>query len=137
MPMKKVLSLEGSSTIIEIPLDVKYNFLPRKRSNFFATAGLMSYLLTDEKNDYILLVNGAEMNTTTRYTEASRYFAAALNVSAGYEVHLRNSFSLRINPYVQMPLRGIGVGTMRVMSTGIHFGVTRLFKWKPKTERPK
>jgi hypothetical protein len=122
MPGKEVVSLQGSTTIIEVPLNVKYDWLRRSRSSFFSSAGLISYFLTNEKNDYVLLVNGAEMNMTTSYTDASRYVAAAVNLAAGYEVH-HKKLAIRLQPYIQVPMKGIGVGTMRVMSTGLHFGV--------------
>jgi hypothetical protein len=90
--------------------------------------GAISYFITTETNDYILLVNGAEMNMTTKYSEGSRYFAAALNVSIGYEKYFKHSVALRIEPYAQIPLKGIGVGTMQVLSTGIHLGFTGLLQ---------
>jgi hypothetical protein len=128
MPGKDVKSLEGSSTIIEVPIKFKYDFLTTKNSSLFASAGAISYFLTNETNDYILLVNGAEMNMTSSYTEGSRYFAAALNVSIGYERYFNHSIALRIEPYAQIPLKGIGVGTMEVLSTGIHLGFTGLLR---------
>lgn len=123
-----VVRLDGSSTIIEIPLKVKYDVPVQQKSSVFASAGVMSYLLTNEKNDYILLVNGAETSMTAIYPNASRYFASAIDISAGYERYFGRLTALRIEPYMQIPLRGIGVGTMQVMSAGVHVGFVRRFQ---------
>jgi hypothetical protein len=135
MPGKEIVSLEGSSRIIEIPLKLKYNFYNKKRSSFFSSAGFMSYLLTNEKNDYILLVNGAQMNMTNEYSERSRYFASALDLSIGYEFFIDPVTSFRIEPYVQIPLKGIGVGSMQVMSSGLHAAFTRVLSAKKQRAR--
>lgn len=128
MPGKDVVSLEGKSTIIEIPVKLKYDFLNKGKSTGFLSGGLISYLLTNETNDYILLVNGAEMNVTNHYTNASRYFASAADLSIGYEHSFGRLAQVRIEPYIQLPLKGIGVGSMQVMSTGVHFAFVRKFK---------
>ena len=128
MPGMDVVSLQGSSTIIEVPLKLKYNFLNKQAYSLFASAGLISYFLTDEKNDYILLVNGGETNMTGKYPDAYRYFAAAVDVSVGYQHYFGRLTALRIEPYVQLPLKGIGVGSMQVMSSGIHLVFTRLMR---------
>ena len=67
------------------------------------------------------------MNVTKTYTDASRYVAGAINLSSGYEFS-KGKYSFRFQPYLQIPLKGIGVGTMRVMSAGVHFGLL----YKPK-----
>ena len=131
MPGKKVISLEGNSTIIEIPIKAKFNFLNKQKTSLFASAGVISYLLTNEKNDYILLVNGAEMNMTNIYPDASRYFAGAIDLSAGFEYNIGNALKLRIEPYVQIPLKGIGVGTMDILSSGLHLTIFKEFT-RPK-----
>ncbi len=56
-----------------------------------------------------------------KYTQKGKpYLAGALNVSAGYTFRLQKKSDIRIEPYVQIPFKGTGVGSMRVMTTGIH-----------------
>lgn len=123
----QVLSLTGSSSLFEIPVKVKYNIRVNKKSNFFTTAGLTSYIMTKEKNNYLALINGNKQNISTTYNKSNKYLAAAIDISAGYEIKINHNKTLRIEPYVQIPLKGIGVGTMPVMSTGLHIGCA-LFK---------
>ena len=119
----KVISLNGKSNIVEIPVKAKYNFKGKNKANFFATAGATSYILTNENNKYLVELNGNQQKLPANYAENKRYFDAALNVSAGYEYKLKQT-TLRIEPYVQVPLKKIGVGSMPLMSTGINVGIT-------------
>ena len=123
----QVLSLTGSSALFEIPIKIKYNIQAMSKNNFFTTVGLTSYIMTKEKNNYLALINGSKQNITTTYNKSNKYLAAAIDISAGYEIKINHNKTLRIEPYLQVPLTGIGVGTMPVMSTGLHIGYT-LFK---------
>jgi hypothetical protein len=121
----KVLSLEGSSAVIEVPVKLKYDLLQKNKVSLFTSAGVSSYILTNEKNKYRALLNGTEQSITSSYKKGSRYFAAAVDLSVGYERKIGKFTSIRIEPYLQIPLKGIGVGAMPVMSSGLHFGINR------------
>jgi hypothetical protein len=121
----KVLSLEGSCTVFEIPFKVKYNLPAPNSQHFFATAGISTYIITGENNKYLAVVNGTQQSISGNYNSTSRYLAAAFNVSLGYEGKIGTSTHIRIEPYFQIPLRGIGVGSLPVMTTGLHIGFTR------------
>lgn len=124
-PDMKVMSVDGSSTLFETPLKFKYNFYNKDKSTFFSSAGVSSYLLTREKNDYHTLMNGTSETVTGSYKNSSRYFAAAINFSLGYEHTIGNhNNKIRVVPYVQIPLKGIGMGALPVMSTGLRVGYT-------------
>jgi hypothetical protein len=129
MPVNmNVLSLEGSSAVFELPIAIKYDAINTKKYRVFSKAGISSFLLTSEKNNYRVVLNGTEQNMTSIYSENYRYLAAALNFSVGYEHKISKVYSLRIEPYVQLPLKGTGIGAMPVMSSGLHIGFTRLIR---------
>lgn len=115
----QVLSLEGSSQLLEIPLSIKHNLLQKKNNTVYASAGITSYLLLKEKNNYLALYNGVKQNIKSTYSNSSEYFAASIDVSAGYEFTTGKKNTLRIEPFVQIPLKGIGVGSLPVTSTGL------------------
>jgi len=123
-PEMKILSLKGSSTVFEAPLKFKYNIFNKKKTVVSASAGISSYLLTNEKNNYLTSMNGTRENIISSYENSSRYFAAALDFSLSYEYKFRNNKNIRIEPYIQIPLKGIGMGTLPVMGAGLHFGFT-------------
>jgi len=128
MPGMKLESLLGNITIIEVPLVVKYNLTRGANGKLFTTAGISSYMLIDETNNYSLLVNGTRQNMVSNYDNASKYFAAAAALSVGYQHKVGQRLQLRLQPYLKIPIRGIGVGTVPVQSMGAHIGVTYTFR---------
>ncbi|MEO7766138.1 MAG: outer membrane beta-barrel protein [Ferruginibacter sp.] len=122
----KVLSLEGNCAVFEIPAKIKYNLGSKGNTNFYSTAGISTYIITNEYNKYRAVTNGTEQNITGAYHTTSRYLAAALDLSLGYQSKISSSGSIRIEPYVQIPLKGIGVGSLPVMTVGLHIGFTHL-----------
>lgn len=124
MPANMVLmDLEGKSNVIEIPLKLRYNFIDKRDKKYFAVAGFSSYLLTKENNNYHAMVNGSENYMEKSYRKNSGYAAATVNVSLGFEHRMVKQSFIRIEPYLQIPIKGIGVGSMPVTSAGIHFGI--------------
>jgi hypothetical protein len=127
-PTMEVISLEGSSNVIEIPLKVKYDIIDKKKGELFVTAGISTYILTKENNQYYALINGSPQNSNVIYTDKKTYLAGGLNLSAGYSIHLKKKTDIRIEPYMQMPFKGTGVGSMRVTTAGLNIGLTRALR---------
>lgn len=119
----KVLSLKGHSSVYEIPLRVKVDFLSKGKGKFFSTAGISSYLLKKETNDYRAMINGVEQNMAGDYQKIKTYLAGSFNLSAGYQYNIGKQVSLRVEPYIQIPIQGLGIGSMPVSSTGLHIGI--------------
>lgn len=124
MPGMKLESLEGSSNMLEIPLKLRYDVIQKRSWNVFSTAGISSYILTNEKNNYLLVVNGVRQNMISKYEKNSKYFAGAVGLSVGYEYKASPRLRLRLQPYLQIPLKGMGVGSIPVQSMGVHAGIT-------------
>ena len=121
----KVISLNGSSNVFEIPFRFKYNFIVGNRSSWFVSAGTSSYLLTSEHNDYFAVISGSQQNLNSTYANKRGYFSATADLSAGNEFNLgKNNTVLRIAPYLQVPLHGIGIGVIPVYTAGVHIGIT-------------
>jgi hypothetical protein len=65
---------------------------------------------------------------TGEYHTTSDYFAAFFYIGGGYERQLPNRAVLRLEPYLQIPLKGVGQGSMTVLGAGIHFTATLALK---------
>lgn len=123
----EILSLEGKNIMLEIPVKVKYDFLQQLNHYFFSTAGLSSVIITNEKNNYLVAMNGVQQAMISSYKNRSRSAAATLDFSAGYEFKIGKSDHIRIEPYIQVPLKGMGVGSMPMKSSGIRLGIIKSF----------
>ena len=123
MPVNmQLINLNGSSSVFEILAKVKYDFITAKKSNLFIGTGISSYLLTKESNDYFVTVNGVQQNLHARYENNKGYFLTTVDVSFGGEFKIGKQAALRVEPYWQIPLKGVGVGVMPVSGAGLHIG---------------
>ncbi|MGI8950507.1 MAG: outer membrane beta-barrel protein [Chitinophagaceae bacterium] len=121
----KILNLDGSSKVFEIPVKLKYNVINKTNKNIFSSAGITSYVMTGEKNNYLTSLNGFRNTMNGSYRNVSKYFAAAVTVSAGYENKIGKSTNIRVEPYLQIPLKGFGIGSLPVTTAGLHIGITK------------
>ena len=122
-----VLYTNGSCSMFEIPVAVKYDFAMQQKSSVFATTGLSSYLMKKEDYTYRVDHNGRYYNSAKSYNNSGNNWLSVANFSIGYQRYLNKNITLRIEPYVKFPLKGIGIANMPIMSTGISAGFTRSF----------
>jgi hypothetical protein len=121
----KVLSLSGYSTLTEFPLSLKYNFKPSKEGNFFAAVGLISYVVHQEKYDYILDKNNTVYSVSKTPIVPTTDFFSNVSISGGYESKLGSLCSFRVEPYYRIPLKGIGIGSLPITSMGLNIGIIK------------
>jgi predicted GNAT family acetyltransferase len=62
---------------------------------------------------------------TGSYKNNCRYIAVMANIGAEYNYKTGKHTLIRIEPYIQIPLKGIGIGSMPVMTAGLHVGFMR------------
>jgi len=121
-PAGTVLWIESESRLLEIPLTVKYDALLKKRHNLFVATGLSSYIINREDFEYEEEVNGVIQKSNVAFTKATSNLFSTINFSLGYQYRLGKIGSIRIEPYLNLPISGIGKGESPVISKGIYVG---------------
>ncbi len=113
----------GSCSLIEIPVNIRYDFSVEDNTIFFVSSGLSSYLIEKQGYSYYCRDNRLGYDHWERqppFQKAQDFWFSMLNISAGFETNISNSFSFQINPYVKVPLRGVGIGNVQLSSYGIN-----------------
>lgn len=123
-----VNNLQSYSRVLEIPVKIGYRVYKRNRSSFFVAAGVSAYIMTMEKNNYNVTMNGTEEKMVGLYEKHNVKTPAEFNLSTGWEYHLKGLMNIRIEPYLKLPLQGIGVGKLPVTSAGLQIGIYRMIK---------
>ncbi len=124
MPLGMIINnLESNSSFVEIPLKIKFDFLQRKNSDFFIAGGVSAYIITKEQNMYHVTLNGDNKKVLGVYEKNNYGLPAVANLSLGYEKNIFKRVNLRIEPYLKIPLRGMGVGSLPVTSAGLQIGI--------------
>jgi hypothetical protein len=115
--------VKGTFEMLEIPLNLRYDFSVTGSTLFFASAGVSSYLLTSENSGMYGTPWGYQTYMPSPPTGQHSYLFSAANLSLGVETGLSNSLSLLIAPYMKIPTRGIGYGQVQMSSVGINFAL--------------
>jgi len=116
----QVVNLRSRTNILEIQAKLKFDIIRGKKSNWFVSPGISSYILTKETNDYVARVSGQQQKLHGVYYNNQSYLLSAFSISLGNEYKISKHAALRIEPYLQLPLKGMGIGLMPVSAAGLH-----------------
>ena len=124
-PHVSILELSGYCNMYEIPLNLRYNVSTNTNRTWFANLGLSSYLMKKENYDYDYERYGVYANGNKEYKNTTNNWLSVAHLSIGLQKKLGPVGELRIEPYVKLPLNGVGIGNMPLTSTGIYLGIIR------------
>jgi len=124
-PNATIEYVDGECNMLEVPLNFNYSFWQRKRSGWFASAGVSSYFMKDESYVYDVSRNGYRYPYSYKYKNKSTALLAVVNLSAGYSYKLGKIADLRIEPYIKLPVNKVGTGKLPIQSVGIMVGLTK------------
>jgi hypothetical protein len=123
----QIIWIDGNCNMFEVPVSARYNFSFRKKGNFFATAGLTSYFMKKEEYYYWANHNSNYYGAERTYNNSGNNLFSLMTLSAGYEYRLGKIGSLRTEPYLKLPLTGVGIGSLPISSIGLQVGITHHF----------
>ncbi|WP_461100021.1 porin family protein [Spirosoma luteolum] len=118
-------SVSGECRMIDIPLNVRYDFVNRPRNGrfdrWFVSSGLTSYVILEEEYNYNYAKpnDPAIVNRSTYVDSTSRYGFSQLNLSAGYERAISQRLAWQVEPFLKVSLKGVGVYKVHLLSTGV------------------
>lgn len=123
-PNIKFEGADANCYVMEIPVQLFYNFASKNKSNWFAGAGLSSYLMKSEKYNYLFKTStGVYYYKQNEYKNENKHYFSVLDLSGGYNLHISNTISVSAEPYLKIPLTGIGEGKVNLKSGGVLFTV--------------
>jgi hypothetical protein len=127
-PNSRIEDATGNCKMVEMPLAVKYNFSIRKESTWFATLGISSYFMKEENYTYNYYYGtSGPVPHQKEYKNSSTDLFSAMSISGGYIHRLGNFADVRIEPYLKLPMYGMGIGELPFLSTGLQVGITKKF----------
>jgi len=111
--------IDADCKIYDVALMADYNF--GKTRNWFASLGVSSLFMKRETYDYHYKPTYSQqyVSYSHTYNNENRHYLSILNISGGYTRKLSNTVSLRAEPYMKLPLAGIGYGKIKLGSGGI------------------
>lgn len=115
--------VDGNCTVLDLPLNLRYDVISRPRTKVFGTMGLSTFFLQHEQYTYNYIENNRSYTWDQRFTNANQNLFSIFNLSFGYERSLSTRWSVQAEPYFKLPLAGIGAGRVQLTSAGVFIGV--------------
>lgn len=128
--------IEGSCSVLEIPIGVQYYFLLKKKSKLYIAPTFSSYIMFNESYQYTFDAPnpGAAESWNAKKTSYSLFSIA--NLSVGYERSISNRMMIGVSPYFKIPMSSIGSwANVKLYSTGVALTLRYQFQKKKKPDR--
>ena len=127
-PPSKLEYVKGNCGMWEIPLSIRYDFATTRKNSFFASLGLSSYLMKKEEYTFYMEYNTGwgtfiAPKGPYSYNNGNLYLLSIASISAGMEHQFSKGFSLQVEPFMKIPLTGVGLGNLQLNSYGVSFSL--------------
>lgn len=111
--------IDAKCTVIEIPINVRFDLIKLPKGRIYGLAGLNSFLMNRELYEWEVSngIYGSVTNDIDIRKENKHYFGV-LNLSAGYQRRVGEHFSWGIESYYQSTLAGVGFYEISLKSLG-------------------
>jgi hypothetical protein len=117
-----IRKVDAKCMVFEIPVSLRYDFSQKKSHSWFVLGGLSSYIMKSEEYHYDYMRYGIRYYDYRDYT-GNKHLFSVLNLSVGLDKKIANRFSFVVNPYVSLPVTGVGEGRIKLFSAGIQAGL--------------
>ena len=108
--------IDADCNVLDVPLNVNYTFLDRPKSSWSAMAGASSYFMLKEKYDYYWANN---TKRTREFSNQNQHYFSVLNLGVTYERKTTGRLKWGLQPYIKVPLNGVGEGKVKLSSAGV------------------
>lgn len=120
---KSVYSIEEIDAlckVLEIPLRLSFLAVDNSKTNINLNAGLSSYFMLKENYRFQYTAAAGGKERFVEKNNANQHYLSVVDLSATYYIKLKNeNLAFGLEPYVKIPLSGIGEGRVPLKSSGI------------------
>lgn len=118
--------VDADCKVYEIPVLASYHFGKPGKQHWFVSAGLSSLIMKQEDYHYTYKYtpNGATQYRDWTVKNENKHFFSVATIAGGYQKNIGKSITFTAEPYIKLPLGGVGYGKVKLNSTGILFSVS-------------
>ena len=118
-PQRTPRFVDADCQVLDIPVNLHFDIAHRRRAAWFVSAGVSSYLMLRETYDYTYPPH--EYGYPKQFTlhNQNRHILGIGNVAVGYRRQIGAATSITVQPFIKVPLTGIGNGNLKLYSSGI------------------
>jgi hypothetical protein len=119
-----IRNIDADCLIFNVPISVRYNAIRRRAGQWYGIAGISSYFMQKESYDYYYYYTGSStlQHKKEVYGDNNHLFSV-IDLSIGYEHRLSKHLSIQGEPYLKVPMKGVGEGRVHLYSAGLMLGL--------------
>jgi hypothetical protein len=117
-------NVAANCKVLDIPINLNYQFYSKGKNSFAIGSGLSSYIMLRENYHFDFNDGSGRPSYDVQIDNKNKHILGVLNLNATYERKINSKFSTIIQPYMKLPLTGIGNGRVDLRSTGVAVGVS-------------
>lgn len=118
-----LIGVAANCRIVDVPLNLRYDVWQQPQRRAFVSGGLSSLFMRREDYTYQYEAYGKPYSSDWQFLNYSNHPFQVLNLSVGYEQSLSPRWALQVEPYLKLPLGGVGYGAVRLQSAGVFFAL--------------
>jgi hypothetical protein len=123
----KPSGIDANCKILDLPVHLRFDAVQRGRYSLFLSTGLSSYIMLSEKYNYSYDSYAPYLKPSWSGRSTGEHYFSVANLSAGYERNMGRSLSLQVEPFLKLPLGGVGFGKVKLISSGVFLSVKYRF----------
>ncbi|MFM2360075.1 MAG: hypothetical protein RLY16_2068 [Bacteroidota bacterium] len=127
-----VTKVDAECKMIEIPISLRYQAKFNKQIQWYLQTGISSYILNQEDYEYhYYRYNNPQVKTS--YYTGNKHAVSQLTFGGGLERNFTSKISLIAEIYSNVPLKGMGAGSVKIYNTGFITGI-RYYPFAPQSK---
>lgn len=120
----KTWEVDADCEVLDIPVNVNYKIFNKRKFSVSLNSGLSSYFMLTENYKFFRNVNGVtEPISSLQLNNQNRHLFGVANISLNFERQITKGVSVGVQPFIKIPLTGIGYGNANLKSTGMSFSL--------------
>jgi hypothetical protein len=106
--------------VLDIPLNINYKVFQKGNNSVSVNTGISSYIMLNEQYEYSNAAGSGPAQISVReIVNKNQHFFGVANVSLSLNRQLSNKVSVGLQPFLKVPLTGIGEYNTRLRSMGV------------------
>jgi len=120
----KTMETYADCKVLDIPLNLNYRVYEKGLNSISLNTGLSSYIMLNEKYDYVSNDDlGNTRSSVLEIVNQNQHFLGVANIAVSFNRKINNQVSVGIQPFIKIPLTGIGYHDAKLKSTGVAFSL--------------
>ncbi|WP_245562154.1 porin family protein [Niabella aurantiaca] len=120
----RVSNIEGACTMIDVPVNVRYDVVASKKNKAFVSTGVSPTVIVKQSYVYDYDPGDGPVPVNRDVSGKGKSVYAVANLSVGYEQKW-NHVSVQIAPYVKIPMGEIGYGNLSLGGIGTQISIKK------------